>query len=152
MRHLPFARRPWCRQRRSLPSRHAQLPTDGRVRVPDRHVHRGLRRGRPGLRRGPGGGLPPPRAPVRGPSRLPGAPAGRRALAPAAGLGARLNKDPVLLTPRTLGASLGTGPNDGVLPQCPELPGLECHSLRGGAAAARRAAVAASSPAGLMSA
>src|SRR5690349_9070776 len=35
--------------------------------------------------------------------------------------------------------------------QWPELPGLECHSLRG-AAASRRATVMASSPAGLMSA
>ena len=36
--------------------------------------------------------------------------------------------------------------------QWPLLPGLECHSLRGALAAARRAAVPASSPAGLMSA
>jgi hypothetical protein len=45
----------------------------------------------------------------------------------------------------------------GVLPQWPELPGLECQSLRGAddvprRVASRRATVMASSPAGLMSA
>ena len=52
--------------------------------------------------------------------------------------------------PVSHGPPSGTAAHRG--PQWPELPGLECQSLRGGADAARRAAVAASSPAGLMSA
>ena len=56
-----------------------------------------------------------------------------------------------------LTASLRAVRRTGSFPQWPELPGLECHSLRGGddvprRVASRRATVMASSPAGLMSA